>query len=194
MIHSFLQGGGAQPRLRSRVPMVVTRRMLLLAAVLLALLAAAPAAEARRQVPRGYFGVMWDGSVVHAPDGVQDEQWALMSRTGVESVRAVFSWADAQPAADSSPSFSRTDQVVTLAAEHGMAVLPVVLETPSWARAFHHTASPPRHATDFAAYLRALVGRYGPGGSFWDEHTLLPKHPIRTFQIWNEAHLSYRWY
>jgi hypothetical protein len=175
--------------------MIVTRRLLLLAAALILLLAAAPPADAaKRRVPRGFFGAMWDGSVVHAPDGVQDEQWALMSRTGVESVRAVFSWEDAQPTAGSGIGFTRTDQVVTLAVEHGMRVLPVVIATPRWAAAYPHSFSPPRHAADYGDYLRALVERYGPNGTFWTEHPLLPKRPIRAFQVWNEPHLSYRWY
>jgi hypothetical protein len=184
----------AQPWLGSGVPMGVTRLTVVIATVFLALLAAAPSADAKRRVPHGFFGAMWDGSVVNADDGVQDEQWGLMSRTGVESVRAVFSWSDAQPSADSPPSFERTDELVTLAVEHGMRLLPVVIETPPWARAYNHRFSPPRHPGDFAAYLRALVGRYGPRGSFWSEHTLLPKRPIRVFQLWNEPHLSYRWY
>jgi hypothetical protein len=175
--------------------MVVTRRLLVLAVALIALLAAAPPADAgKRRVPRGFFGAMWDGSVVNASDGVQDEQWALMSRTGVESVRAVFSWEDAQPTAGSPISFSRTDQVVTLALEHGMRLLPVVLATPRWAAAYPHSFSPPRDAGDYGDYLQALVLRYGPEGDFWTEHPLLPKRPIRVFQIWNEPHLSYRWY
>jgi hypothetical protein len=175
--------------------MDVTRRLLVLVAALIALLAAAPAADAgKRRVPRGFYGAMWDGSVVNASDGVQEEQWALMSRTGVESVRAAFSWDEAQPTAGSAISFARTDRVVTLAVEHGMRLLPVVLDTPRWASAYSHSVSPPRNAVDYAAYLRALVMRYGPEGSFWSEHPLLPKRPIRAYQIWNEPHLSYRWY
>lgn len=169
--------------------------MLALLALVAALLAAAPtAAAAKRRVPHGFFGVMWDGSVVHADDGVQDEQWALMARTGVESVRAVFSWKQAQPTAGASPDFSHTDQVVTLAAEHGISVLPVVLDTPGWAAAFDHSYSPPRDPADFGDFLQALVVRYGPDGTFWTNNPLLPKHPIRYWQIWNEPHLSYRWY
>lgn len=175
--------------------MVVTRRMLPLAVALIALLAAAPPAPAaKRKVPRGFYGVMWDGSVVHAPDDVREAQWALMARNGVESVRAVFSWADAQPTKGSPPSFARTDSLVTLAGNHGIRLLPVVIETPKWARAYDHSFSPPKHNGDLARYLRALVGRYGPRGSFWTEHPELAKRPIRVFQIWNEPHLSYRWY
>ncbi|MFL5894336.1 MAG: glycosyl hydrolase, partial [Thermoleophilaceae bacterium] len=54
-------------------------------------------------------------------------------------------------------------------------------------------SSPPARPDDYVAYLRALVGRYGPSGSFWSEHPDLPKRPLRTWQIWNEPQLRYQW-
>jgi hypothetical protein len=175
--------------------MFMSRALLAVLAVLAALLALAPGAgAARRRVPHGFFGVVWDGSVVHASDGVQDDQWGLMSRTGVESVRAVFSWDQSQPTAAVSPDFSRSDQVVTLAAEHGMSVLPIIVDTPKWAAAYAQRDSPPRDPADFGDFLQALVVRYGPAGSYWSEHPLLPSHPIRYWQIWNEPDRPYRWY
>ena len=170
------------------------RPLLVLALALIALMAAAPSADARRKVPHGFFGTMWGGSVANAPDEVQEEQWALMARTGVESVRTVFSWSDAQSTPDAAPNFERTDRVVRLAAARGMQLLPVVIETPPWARAFDHPASPPRSNADLAAYLTALVRRYGPNGSFWTEYPVLPKRPIRTWQLYNEPHLPYFWH
>ena len=41
-----------------------------------------------------------------------------MAKSGVESVRTVFSWAAAQPVAGQPPSFTDTDHVVALAAAH----------------------------------------------------------------------------
>jgi hypothetical protein len=117
-----------------------------------------------------------------------------MARSGVESVRTVFSWERAQPGRDSAFSFAYTDQIVARTARRRMRVLPVVLDVPGWARAFDHPASPPRDAEDYAAYLRALVGRYGPRGTFWDERPDLPRRPVREYQIFNEPHLRYRWY
>jgi hypothetical protein len=38
----------------------------------------------------------------------------------------------------------------------------------------------------WSGFLRALVGRYGPAGTFWGFHPDLPRDPIRTWQIWNE--------
>ena len=46
---------------------------------------------------------------------------------------------------------------------------------------------------DYTAYLRALVLRYGPAGSFWDQHPELPRRPQRDWQIWNEPHLDFYW-
>jgi hypothetical protein len=46
-----------------------------------------------------------------------------------------------------------------------------------------HTAAQRRA---WRRFLVALVGRYGPGGTFWKLHPRLPRDPIRTWQIWNE--------
>jgi polysaccharide biosynthesis protein PslG len=172
------------------------KRVFLASAVaLLCALAAAPTAGAAvRRVPQGFFGATWDGAVAGASARVRDEQWALMSRTGVESVRAVFSWAEAQPDAAASPDFSRSDRIVSLATRHRMSVLPVVVDTPDWAAAFKNAASPPRDPADYGDFLQALEVRYGPGGSFWSEHPRLPERPIRAYQVWNEPELPYRWY
>jgi len=170
-------------------------RLLLLMA--LALLVAAPVAgAAQRRVPQSFYGVVWDRAVTDASFDQQDAQWSLMARSGVESVRTAFRWREAQPDPGVAPDFTRTDRIVELAVRHGITVLPVVYGTPPWA-ARHPArgeASPPRRATDWAAYLRQLVLRYGPDGSFWAEHPELPVRPLRDWQIWNEPHLGAYWY
>jgi hypothetical protein len=154
----------------------------------------AAASASARGVPQGFYGAVYDGAVTHATPQVQDAQFGQMAEAGVESVRTVFSWADAQPTAGGAVDFSRTDQVVALAAAHGMSLLPVVIYTPTWARADASTAaSPPKHAGDYAAYVRALAGRYGSTGSFWSEHPELPRRPVTYWQIWNEPHLRLYW-
>jgi hypothetical protein len=166
----------------------------LLAAVL-AVLVALPVAPAvaKRTVPRGFYAVMWDRDVTKAPGAEQDAQWALMARSGVESVRTVFSWAQAQPE-PLVTDFTYTDRVVGLAAAHNIDLLPVVRTTPAWAalNPFAH-GSPPRDPADYSAYLRLLIERYGPDGSFWAEHPELPRRPVRHWQIWNEPHLNIWW-
>jgi hypothetical protein len=172
---------------------MAVRRALLLS--LLALLAAAPAADAaERRVPRGFYGVVWDQDAAAASASVSGEQFGLMARTGVESVRTVFSWAEAQPEAGTAPSFARTDEVVASAAASGIQLLPIVMYAPRWARrSAGSPASPPERPADYGAFLQQLVGRYGPRGSFWAEHPELPKRPLRRWQIWNEPHLQYQW-
>ena len=174
------------------------KRLVILTALAAMLLAAAPAGAATRaaRAPGMFYGVMWDraATVTPGPD-VTDEQWALMARSGVESVRLVFSWANAQPTADGPLDFSDIDEKVDLATSNGIRLLPVILYTPDWAKRYPgRFGSPPESASDYAAFARRLVERYGPGGTFWTEHPELPARPLREWQIWNEPHFDFYWY
>jgi hypothetical protein len=164
-------------------------------AALAALLLAAPLAQAARSVPQGFYGVMYDHGIIRAPAEVQDSQWDLMAASGVESVRTVFSWAEAQPdGRGSAINFVDTDAVVRRAAVRNLSVLPIVFYAPPWARAYRgRFTSPPKQRSDYGTYLAALVERYGPEGTFWTENPELPKHPLREWQIWNEPHLPAYW-
>jgi hypothetical protein len=168
--------------------------LLALAAAALGLLSLPAASEAsKRRVPHGFFGVMWDRAAAGADLSTQDRQWALMARSGVESVRTEIKWRRVQPQ-PGPPDFSKTDQLVGLSARHGIQLLPVVLGTPYWAAEDgSDLASRPRDPDTYAALLTALVARYGPKGSFWNEHPELPRRPVRTWQIWNEPHFVFFW-
>jgi polysaccharide biosynthesis protein PslG len=165
-----------------------------LTAIALAMLLPAAAAQAApRKVPHGFHGVMWDRAATRAPAADLEQQWALMAQSGVESVRTVFSWARAQPTAGTPPDLTGTDQLVGLAARHNIRLLPIVIETPDWAAKRPVQGAPPAHVGAYTAFLRSLVLRYGPTGSFWDEHPELPRRPLREWQIWNEPHLDFYW-
>jgi hypothetical protein len=170
-------------------------RVLTVVALTAALVAsAAPAADAApRKVPRGFHGVMWDRAATRAPAVELEQQWALMAQSGVESVRTVFSWARAQPTQGVLPDLSATDELVGLAARHNIGLLPIVIDTPGWAAKRPGQGAPPAHIGAYTAFLRSLVLRYGPTGSFWTEHPELPRRPLRTWQIWNEPHLDFYW-
>jgi hypothetical protein len=176
--------------------MPMMQRLLVLVAVAAGLLAAAPVADAaKRRVPQGFHGVMWDRAATGGTAAEQEAQWTLMAESGVESARIVFSWADAQPTAGERPDFAATDAMVEVAARHGVRLLPVVLYAPDWAKRFPgRDGSPPERASDYTAFLRQLVLRYGPAGSFWDERPDLPRLPVREWQIWNEPHFDFYWY
>jgi Glycosyl hydrolase catalytic core/Beta-galactosidase len=166
------------------------RALALLAAAVCACAAAAPAEAA----PQRFFGVVLDRDIASAPAATQDAQFALMKRTGVRTVRRVFSWAAMQPAEGQPPDFSDTDALVARAARNDIDLLPIVIYAPAWARLDPgNTASPPRDDADYTAFLDGLVARYGPVGSFWAEHPDVPTRPLRTWQVWNEPQLRYQW-
>lgn len=163
-------------------------------------------------VPFGFVGVDADGPMLDPPSGLNlATQFNSMVATGIDSVRVAFNWALAQPyqswsdvpAGDQSQytdvggvptNFSQTDQLVELAAQRGMTVLPTVLYAPQWdAVSNPNGVDYPAQPGPYADYLTALIGRYGPRGSFWSSHPGLPRTPIRTWQIWNEENLSYYW-
>ena len=146
-------------------------------------------------MPQGFFGVMYDNGIEKAADEVQDAQWDLMASSGVETVRTVFDWGEAQPGGRGTAfDFERTDGVVRRAALRNIDVLPIVFYAPRWARAYRNRfTSPPKNRSDYVTYLAALVERYGPDGTFWTEHPELPKRPLREWQIWNEPHLPAYW-
>jgi hypothetical protein len=189
---AVVQPPGAQPRLSWRVRMRVLRAALGL--ILLAALAAVPAHAVTRRVPVRFYGVVWDGEVASAPLADQEAEWGRMAQSGAETARLVFSWAAAQPSPDRSPDFRITDTLVARAAAHGIRLLPVVIYAPRWARLFpDRDNSPPKDVRGYVAYLRALVGRYGPDGSFWAEHPDLTRSPLREWQVWNEPQLRFQW-
>jgi hypothetical protein len=162
--------------------------ILCLLALLAAATAASPADAARRKVPFGFFGTMltnWQSG--HIPDSVLDAQMAMMARSGVESVRIVLPWNGTEPA-QGVFNFSTTDRLVAAAARHRLDVLPTVLYTPRWASSNPSSAHPELYAPTnpqlYANFMRVLIGRYGPRGSFWAVSNT-PRVPIRNWQIWN---------
>jgi hypothetical protein len=171
------------------------RPLVAVLAALAALAVVVPAASAARSVPQGFFGVMYDHGVETAPDSDQDAQWDAMASSGVETVRTVFDWSAAQPGGRGTEfNFDRSDGVVRRAALRNLDVLPVVIYSPKWARAYRNRfTSPPKSRSDYITYLAALVERYGPDGTYWVDHPELPKRPVREWQIWNEPHLPAYW-
>ena len=180
-------------------------------ALLLALLLVPAAPAAARSVPQGWLGVAADGPLTGAGASRFEGEWGRMAASGVESVRAAFYWNEVQPHAsfaDVPPEraadfrdeggvptdFSHTDAVVASAARRRLLVLPVVHRSPPWAAERRaELASPPRSPATYAAFLRTLVRRYGPAGSFWTEHPELPRTPVRAWQVWNEPNLTRYW-
>lgn len=150
-----------------------------------ACLALAPSASAAPRVPQGFFGVTVDGALFR-PELDQRKQFGLMTRVGVESVIVEINWNFLQPQEDLAPDFARIDRVVGNAARRGMRVMANVLYAPPWAAVDPSSAASPPEPGKYAGFLRALIQRYGPQGSFWSDNPALTPRPIRDWQVWNE--------
>ena len=178
--------------LRTR-PSGWARAWLATLAVFVLCLVAAPAALA---VPADFWGV----SPQNPPSA---EQFQRLKAGGVDSVRIPIAWSGVQPFSSAEANFSASDILVAGAAAAGINVLPFVYEAPSWAvprvRVPGSSAKAPKtvpvktgaQRTAWANFLKLVVARYGPGGSFWAANPTLPAVPIRTWQIWNEENFKY---
>ena len=164
-------------------------------------------------VPQGFVGVDVDGPLIATGTTIDlAAQMRGMVAAGVQSIRVAFNWAAAEPyptladipvdqqgqftVVDGVPiDFSQTDAIVADAASRHLTVLPTILYAPPW----DGVSNPggvefPRTPGPYAAYAAALVHRYGPHGSFWSSHPLIPRVPIDEWQIWNEPDLDYYWH
>jgi hypothetical protein len=177
-----------------RPPRRVRIRLVEIAAVLTAFAGFAPSASA---LPADFWGV----SPQAAPT---PEQFQRLSAGGVESVRIPIAWSAVEPTKDGTPDFGGVDQLVAGATQAGINVLPFVYDAPAWAVARAHVpgsgkAKAPKtlpvktgaQRTAWSNFLKLVVGRYGPGGTFWSSNPKVPETPIRTWQIWNEENFKY---
>lgn len=190
--------------------------LLLCLGLVLAWGALAQPARARTaaRVPQGFLGTVVGDPLF--PDLAQtpylNQQFDLMVGSGVETVRAVFGWSQAQPypswskvpasaradfssdGVDAVPTdFRALDALVTAAAQRHLSVLPVVINAPGWDGQHFRIGvlDIPRHDPPYAAFCAALVRRYGPRGSFWKGQS--HPRPITSWQIWNEPNVPAFW-
>jgi hypothetical protein len=194
----------------------LTVLIVILAFAIAALPGSAPAGTqapraAQSRVPYGFVGMDADGPLLTSDNHLNlSRQLDTMVASGVDSLRVAFNWAAAQPykswtdvpldqatkfvdVGGVPTNFAAADAIVGLAAQRGLTVLPTVLYAPDWdAGANRIGLAPPKTTGPYAAFLTALVHRYGPHGTFWSGTTGTPL-PVRMWQIWNEPNLTYYW-
>jgi hypothetical protein len=148
-------------------------------------------AKASRSAPRSFFGMAPQTALTET-----DAEYMRAARIG--SVRWPFTWSGLQPTRSGGYLWTSTDEVVAAAARQRLTVLPFLYATPGWLAGKYTTlpVSSARQRSAWSAFVRAAVERYGPRGTFWSEHAPgsaepLPRMPIRTWQIWNEANFFY---
>ena len=182
-------------------------RAAVVAALVGAVILAVPA-ETAGAVPRAFVGVMADGPLF-SPNVRLGHEVDLMASAGVGAVRVGFYWNRAQPYPPGTPpppgyvdvggvptSFAESDRIVAEAARRHLAVLPVVLLAPPWARenrAVHWSPPALGSFSRYASYIDALVRRYGRAGAFWAQRPRRLRMPIHEWQVWNEPNGPLFW-
>jgi hypothetical protein len=167
-----------------------------LAALAATTVAAAPAQGAKRKVPFGFFGTVFQPEFLGISETALDGQMSLMTRSGVESLRVSIPWAAIEPS-KGAYDWAATDRVVRTAANHRLSLLANVLGAPPWAQGRtvpnYPSGTPPKSPAEFAEFVRQAVLRYGPRGTFWTQNPSLPRVPVRQWQIWNEQMAPWFW-
>lgn len=167
------------------------------AAAVLALLVLGVFASGAQAVPATFWGVV--------PQQIpSDEQFQTLERGGVDSMRVHIEWGSVQPSRGAPLDWSGADATVRKAANTGIEVLPFLTGAPDWAvphifvPGTGKTSKAPARlpasgaaAGAWVAFVKGAVARYGPNGTFWAENPIVPKRPIRTWQIWNEENFKY---
>jgi len=91
-------------------------------------------------------------------------------------------------------AWDRYDRIVRSMAVNGMRWLPVLGYATRWSSTVKGTSyGAPRHVTDYAAYAAAVAARYGSRGTFWAENPMVPRLPVRAYEVWNEPNWAHFW-
>lgn len=124
-------------------------------------------------------------------------EFQTMQVTGVGTYRVMFFWPLIEPS-EHQFDWTSTDADVTNAAMSGVETVPFFLGSPQWLNGCSNVVAKCQHEPPvktqaerdaWVELLTNIVGRYGPNGSFWQEHPELPQLSIHSWQIWNEPNL-----
>ena len=170
------------------------RRLPLLALIAIAAvmaLASAPAADAR--APKDFVGLTSD-DVFGGSASYRDANLTTMTSARVGTLRQVFDWSTIE----TSPgvyNLAKYDAYVARAAAHGVKILPVLFNPPSFRAGGHggHGTWPPASNAAMADFARVIVRRYGRNGTLWSSNPGLRKVAFTAYQVWNEPSLGVYW-
>jgi hypothetical protein len=118
---------------------------------------------------------------------IPDRMHQVLSTSGTKWLREDFQWNEIEPQPGTF-DFSRYDQYVLQAAQRGTHVLALLFDAPGWAAPSETPI--PSDPSAYAANVAAVVGRYGPHGSFWAQHPGLSGYAIQTYELWNEPYYA----
>ena len=142
--------------------------------------------------PSDFVGMVSEDSFAD-PGAYREAQFATQASFGVRLLRQTLDWSQTE-VAPGSYDFGVYDSFVADAARAGITVLPILFRAPAFRGGGSSiVASPPKKYADLGDFGAVVVKRYGPNGTFWDDHPDIPKQPIRAVQLWNEPNLKAYW-
>jgi Glycosyl hydrolase catalytic core len=164
------------------------RRAIILATLAASLLLPSTAAAARSE----FFGIVQTATL-----DARDLQGMFDAR--VRTDRFVFKWGWVQPNPGSF-DWDSADQFIGELAYHRIRAVPSLWGNPDWVAG--GSSTPPIYGDQaeqaWRTFLRAVVGRYGPGGTFWAAGGPYRQRygpnakplGIKSYQVWNEPNLD----
>lgn len=167
-------------------------RVLILGTALAAVAAIESPLPAGAALPKQFAGIVSNDAFAGSP-AYRAQVFGEQRSLGVGMIRQTFDWAEIEGGPDNY-DFSRYDEFVGAAAAYGITVLPVLFDPPPF-----RSSKPARHAKpgtyfprnygDLGSFGAVVARRYGPNGSFWASNPAIPRHPITSYQVWNEPNL-----
>jgi hypothetical protein len=109
---------------------------------------------------------------------------SFVTHAGVGLLREELSWPIVEPTRGAR-RWAATDRLMVAAAHRRLQMIVLLTGVPRWAA--RPGGSLPTRTAAYGAYVRDVVARYGPDGSFWRRHPTLPRDSApRWFELWNE--------
>jgi hypothetical protein len=174
----------------------VSRKTRALTAALVVVVALGAFAASAAALPARFFGVVPQTTLTQP-------EFNTLQQGKVQSMRVALVWAGVQAKRGGPFEWGAFDTLMEESARANIEILPFIVGTPAWAvpaatvpgtggaKASAHLPASGSAATAWTALLKAVVGRYGSTGTFWAENPLVPKLPIKAWQIWNEPNFKY---
>jgi hypothetical protein len=111
----------------------------------------------------------------------------LIRSSGATWLREELEWSKVEPKRGAR-RWAPLDRLFAAAAARHLRMLPLLSDTPSWAQTPNGRL--PTRTAAYGAYVRDVVARYGPDGTFWRAHPQYDGALAPTwFELWNEPYL-----
>ncbi len=159
------------------------------------------------RVPGDFFGTNLQNSYTMTAE-VRERHVERIAGTGMTQVRLPIPWSMIEPKAPVGGAhtyqWSEVDIQIRALARSGLRAQSLFAYAPPWAASgtpseisqCRNRGSAGLGAgtpVGYAAAARAVVRRYGPGGSFWESHPALDPRPVRMHEIWNAPNTAGTW-